>query len=306
MRARDALTTLSELGTEQDGLVTTARAGEFGVTPVDLKRLADHGHITRLRRGVYALPSAPHGHLQELRSAWLEASGPSPLQGDPPDTVISHLSAAAVHGLGEVIPRQHEFTSPRRRQTVHDDVRFHRATLATGEHTVVQVMAVTSVPRTLEDLARTTSDLDHFAVMVKDAFSVPAVGFGSLLAALDASAPHFGLDGGEELMTEAFQRAGMPPGFERAAEALRAALAPIIENLTRHLAPASSHLRSIQQLSKALDEAVAPWATGLEFLRDERFRRPLHRLATAAADADDVARAGAGDTDGTSHEEPTS
>lgn len=74
----------------------------------------------------------------------LEASGPDPWVGDPPDTVVSHLSAAAVHGLGEVIPHRHEFTSPRRRQTVHDDVRFHRATLTPSEHTASQGLAVTT------------------------------------------------------------------------------------------------------------------------------------------------------------------
>ena len=190
------------------------------MTPTDLKRLADLGHISRLRRGVYALPSASHGPLQELRAAWLEASTRDPLSGDPPDTVISHLSAAAVHGLGEVIPRQHELTSPRRRQTVHDDARFHRAKLAKGEHTVVLRLAVTSVPRTLEDVARTTSDLDHFAAMVKDAFSAPGVGYGTLIKALDRCAPRFGLEDHEELLTESFTRAGLPSAIT-ATEALR-------------------------------------------------------------------------------------
>ncbi|WP_374927939.1 type IV toxin-antitoxin system AbiEi family antitoxin domain-containing protein [Kytococcus sedentarius] len=220
MRSSDALTALAELGTENEGLVTTARAGAFGVTPLDLKRLTDQGHVTRLRRGVYALPSAPNGPLQELRAAWLEASGPDPWAGDPPDTVVSHLSAAAVHGLGEVIPHRHEFTSPRRRQTVHDDVRFHRATLSPSEHTTSQGLAVTTAPRTLEDLAPVV-DLDHFAAMVRDAFSVRHVGMGSLFAALDRCAPVFELPGHAELMQECFHLVGVPPELAAAQEVLR-------------------------------------------------------------------------------------
>lgn len=220
MRSSDALTTLAELGTENDGLVTTSRAGAFGVAPLDLKRLTDHGHVTRLRRGVYALPSAPNGPLQELRAAWLEASGPDPWVGDPPDTVVSHLSAAAVHGLGEVIPHRHEFTSPRRRQTVHDDVRFHRATLTPSEHTASQGLAVTTVPRTLEDLAPVV-DLAHFAAMVRAAFSVRDVGMVSLFAALDRCAPAFELPGHAELLQECFHLEGAPPELAAAQGLLR-------------------------------------------------------------------------------------
>ena len=165
MRSSDAVTTLAELGTENDGLVTTSRAGAFGVAPLDLKRLTDHG-------------------------------------------------------LGEVIPHRHEFTSPRRRQTVHDDVRFHRATLTPSEHTASQGLAVTTVPRTLEDLAPVV-DLDHFAAMVRAAFSVRDVGMVSLFAALDRCAPAFELPGHAELLQECFHLEGAPPELAAAQGLLR-------------------------------------------------------------------------------------
>lgn len=219
MRSSDALTVLAELGSEQHGLVTTARAGEFGVTPVDLKRLTDHGYVTRLRRGVYALPSATDGPLQELRAAWLGAGGQAAPGASPPDTVVSHLSAAAVHGMGEVLPRHHEFTSPRRRQTTHDDVRFHRADLTRGEVREVDGLPVTTLNRTLLDLAPGT-DLDHFATMLYDAYTTT----GSLLAVeaktLDACARHFGMTDGGELLDACFDRTGTPPAFDAAREAL--------------------------------------------------------------------------------------
>ena len=280
MKAHDALTTLVELGTEQDGLVTTARAREFGVTPVDLKRLTDTGHVTRLRRGVYALPSAPPGPLQELRAAWLEASGRDRSGAEPPDTVVSHVSAAAMHSLGDLIPQKHEFTSPRRRQTIHPDVTFHRSGLSPAECTMVNGLPVTTVARTLEDLAATTTDFDHFSAMVKDAFSAPGVSFGALLRTLDRCAPHFGLEDHSELMTEAFERAGTPPELEALEKVVRQAVQPIARRAAEHLAPLTAALKNSALTAQRWDRALAPTLVGLNSsLADERLQRSLQTLA---------------------------
>lgn len=65
------LTALEELSAMQWGLVTTGQAKQVGVRRLWLSRLMDRGVLQRIRLGVYALPSATHGPLQELQAAWL-------------------------------------------------------------------------------------------------------------------------------------------------------------------------------------------------------------------------------------------
>ena len=140
MRADEALTVLEQLGSGQWGLVTTAQAAALGVSRSDLGRLGRTGAVQRVRHGVYALASAGYGPLQDLQAAWL-ATDPGRdaeirvMEGD--DIVASHVSAAQVYGLGDLIAGAHEFTSPRRRQTAQPDVRFHRLDLSNEDRGVV-------------------------------------------------------------------------------------------------------------------------------------------------------------------------
>lgn len=213
MKASEALTALEQLGSSQWGLATTGQAEALGVLRVDLGRLCDAGSIQRVRRGVYALASATYGPLQSVQAAWL-ATAPAVdaetrvLESD--DVVVSHVSAAQVHGLGDLIPARHEFTSPRRRQTTQADVRFHRLELPVEDRTVVDGLPVTSVLRTVADLAASHVDLDHLAGVVRDALSIPGTRRTRLDARLDPVASRYGYDDGGALVDECLNRAGVP------------------------------------------------------------------------------------------------
>lgn len=212
MRTLDAITTLEELGASQWGLITTAQAGAYEISRVALGRLRDAGVIHPLRRGVWALPSADHGPLQELRAAWL-ATDPKRLAADrrgaDVDVAVSHSSAAAVHSLGDLIPSRHEFTVEKRRQTTHDDVFFHRGQLA-GDIKIVEGLPVTSIPRTVGDLAAASVDFDHLADIIRDALSSPDVRWRDLVAQLDQVAGRYGYDQGSELVDSSMEQAGLP------------------------------------------------------------------------------------------------
>lgn len=162
MRAVDALEALELLGSTQRGLVTTSRAREAGVSAVDLTRLTDAGRLLRVRHGVYALPSAGPDRFQDLRAAWLAASANG-------DVVVSGASAAALHGLGDLVPASHDFTATTRRQTSLPDVRFHRAELSEDDVTVVDDLPVTGVARTVGDLAASSLDSGHLAGVLSSA-----------------------------------------------------------------------------------------------------------------------------------------
>jgi predicted transcriptional regulator of viral defense system len=214
MRATDAIATLEELGSLQWGMVTTGQAEAYGVSRVSLGRLRDDEIIQPVRRGVWALPSADHGPLQELRAAWLSTNSRQLAEerrgdGDGGDVVVSHISAASVHGLGDLIPRQHEFTSGKRRQTTQSDLRFHRADVA-GDVTLVDGLPVTSIPRTVEDVVRSTADLDHLGSVIRDALSSLEVDSKELASRLSSAAVRYGYEDGAALVEDSLERAGLP------------------------------------------------------------------------------------------------
>lgn len=200
MRAVEALETLELLGSTQWGVVTTAQARAAGVSNVQLARLANDGTLSRVRHGVYALPSASTGPLQDLRAAWLAASGP-----DTPDergVVVSGVSAAAVHELGDLVPSRHEFSSTKRRQSSQPDVQFRRARLSRDEVTVVDGLPVTTVERTVTDLTSRGVDADHLATVLEDAVTSTRSTPSALASALERHAHQYLADNGADLLVQ--------------------------------------------------------------------------------------------------------
>lgn len=172
MRESHVLEELEMFGSSQWGLVTAAQARALGVERLWLSRMSTRGMLQRIRHGVYALPSARYGPVQDLQAAWLatEASlfADERLKVEDP-VVVSHVSAAGVHQLGDLLAARHEFSSPARRQTTQKDLRFHRCEVPARDITWVDGLPVTSVARTVGDLAATATDFDHLAGVVRDA-----------------------------------------------------------------------------------------------------------------------------------------
>lgn len=278
MKASEALTVLEQLGSSQWGLATTGQAEALGVSRVDLGRLCDAGAIQRVRRGVYALASASYGPMQSVQAAWL-ATAPAVdaetrvMDGD--DVIVSHVSAAHVHGLGDLIPVRHEFTSPRRRQTTQTDVRFHRLELPEEDHAVVDGLPTTSILRTVADLASSHVDLDHLASVVRDALSIPGTRRTRLAARLDPVASRYGYDNGLALVDECLNRAGVP---DVAADLFAGINDTYLQNLMQTLQsstdPAVESLREVVRrtanmgaFNPSLIASLSPLAASLEVLR---------------------------------------
>lgn len=280
MKASHAVTTLEELGASQWGLITTAQAQAYGVSRVTLGRLREAGMVHPLRRGVYALPSSGQGPLQDLRAAWL-ATNPAVLAEDRfqrtgesfDEVVVSHLSAAAVHGLGDVMPTHHEFTTPRRRTSSHPDVVFHRRTLDADELSIVDGLLVTSIERTVTDLCGPGVDLDHFAEVVRDALAHGYVDTHRLADALTPGAKRLGFSTGAALIEECLERAGLP--------------APLMNTLPLW------HKALVQQFQQAVIipkmDFTALWSsTGLNALSQSQWRQlqeSIQQIATESVRA---------------------
>lgn len=257
MTAATALQTLEEFSSTQWGLVTTAQAQMLGVSRMVLNRFASGDVVHRVRHGVYALPSAGADPFQDLHAAWLATDrhrGGEERAMANPDVVVSHLSAAAVHGLGDVIPMHHEFTSAARKQSAQSDVRFHRLTVLDEDVVLVGGLPVTSVVRTVADVASSAVDFDHLATMVRDGLSHPGVGYDDLADALKRSAGRFGHTDGASLIEACLAKAGDPPVAQDLLRnpVLERALSPALERTMERYASTIMPDALVQAVREAL------------------------------------------------------
>jgi hypothetical protein len=206
---------VSDLAAEQWGMVTAAQARVRGESLRTLGRLAQQGTLERMAHGVYRLSSNPSSPLDDLRAAWLSL--------DPEHTatqrvcqqlvsVVSHRSAAKVHGLGDLDADVYEFTSAERKQSRRGDVRFSKAELHSDEWTLVDGLPVTTVPRTISDLAKKHTDGGHLATVVRDALVTLNFDDQLIINALNAYAHHYGIarGNGKKLFIRFLRETGLP------------------------------------------------------------------------------------------------
>ena len=139
------------------------------------------GSLHAIRPGAYVAgladdPAVQHALL--VRAALTELS---------PDAVVSHVSAAVVHGLrvwGVPLDRV-DITRPRRRSGARQGsrVHVHCAPLEADEIVLVDGVPVTSVPRTVVDVAR-TAGFEQAVVVVDSALEAGLADEAGLAAAL--------------------------------------------------------------------------------------------------------------------------
>lgn len=201
-KSTDTLAALLRLGSTQWGMVTTTQAKVAGVSRYWLDRLIEQEVIHRIRRGVYALPSADHGPLQDLRGAWLVLNTAPNAHGL---LVVSGASAASVYGLGEVLPARHNFTSSVRRRTTQYDLRIRHRELDPADVVILDGLPVTSIRRTIADISDHI-DVDHLTGIVRNALEQGDVTPDELAAILDLQAQRLGAETGRDLVESLHRR----------------------------------------------------------------------------------------------------
>ena len=128
--AHSTLNRLAEIAEDQWGLVTRRQAERAGVSADALRRLTRDSSLERVASGVYHLAGAPSPDHKELRAAWLRLAPDIPAWERKPDEgVVSHRSAAALYGLGDLPADRHEFTVAKRKQSSRPDMRLHHRQL---------------------------------------------------------------------------------------------------------------------------------------------------------------------------------
>ena len=128
-----------------------------GYSDDDLRRLRRSGELTRVRRGAYVPTVDDRLREREARHALTVRAAVAQL---PTESVVSHSSAAVLHGLpvwNIPLNRVH-VTRDRSSGGGHrrSDLHVHHTPLQPDEITVVDGVALTTPARTLADLARGT------------------------------------------------------------------------------------------------------------------------------------------------------
>jgi predicted transcriptional regulator of viral defense system len=135
---------LYAIAAQQAGYFTAAQAKSVGFSQRQLSYYVKTGRFTRVKTGLYRLaffPSSPH---EDLFVAWLEIG---------PKAVISHESALALYELSDVLPGEVHVIVPPTTSRRHGGVRLHTSRLSPDEVDRMAGLPVTSVPRTIADVA---------------------------------------------------------------------------------------------------------------------------------------------------------
>jgi len=120
----------------------------------------------RVERGLYRLRNFPASPREDVVARWLKA-------GQPIDGVISHESAAELHGLTDIIPRALHLTVPRRYRgwRAPPGVRFHltAADVPAKERVQLDGLPATTVERTIVDLLAANGQTEQVELAIAQA-----------------------------------------------------------------------------------------------------------------------------------------
>jgi len=133
---------IAELAHRQHAVVAHRQLLALGLTRNAITHRLRAGRLHRIHRGVYAV-----GHRKLARQGWWMAA----VLAGGTGAVLSHRPAGAAHGLRAWSGRSAITAAHWRRST--DAIEIHSSSLPIDEVTVLDGIPITTVPRTLLDLA---------------------------------------------------------------------------------------------------------------------------------------------------------
>jgi predicted transcriptional regulator of viral defense system len=129
---------------EQGGYFTAAQARHVGFSWERLSNNVKSGKFQRVASGVYRLVQFPASAHEDLIVTWLFAGS---------NSTISHESALAFYELSDVLPAEVHLIVPRTASRRRSNIRQHTNQLAPDEITRRGGLRVTTVARTIADVA---------------------------------------------------------------------------------------------------------------------------------------------------------
>ena len=158
---------LYDIAESQGGYFTAAQARSAGFTRDLLSYHARAGRFERVARGVYRLRQFPSSPFEDLFIAQLRAG---------PQSVVSHDSALALYELSDVLPAEVHLTVPPTASRRRPGIRQHTLRIAPDEVSSREGLRVTTMPRTLADVARSGLSEDRIQQATQEAVDRGLVG----------------------------------------------------------------------------------------------------------------------------------
>lgn len=153
---------LYRIAEEQGGYFTSTQAAQAGFSRKLLWYHEKAGRFLRVAQGIYRLAQFPSSPFEDLFVAWLRCG---------PKSAISHESALAVYNLSDVIPTEVHVTVPRSASRRRRGIRQHTSQLRPREIRKRDGLPVTSVSRTIADVARAGLGEDQVRRAIEEALS---------------------------------------------------------------------------------------------------------------------------------------
>lgn len=135
---------LYRIAEAQAGYFSARQAREAGFSGERLSGNTSSRRFLRIAPGIYRLAHFPGSPYEDLFIAWLRAG---------PKAVISHQSALALYQLGDLLPGEIHLIVPRTSSRRRSGIRQHTHRLAEGDITTREGLPVTTVSRTIADVA---------------------------------------------------------------------------------------------------------------------------------------------------------
>jgi predicted transcriptional regulator of viral defense system len=159
---RPDLDRLFSVAEGQAGYFTTAQARQAGYSRGLVAHHAKSGTFERVRPGVYRLARFPGSAREDLYIAWLEAG---------PRAVVSHDSALELYGLSDLLPVETHVTLPRTSSRRRSGIRMHTTAVGAEDVAVRDGLPVTSVARSIADVARGGGSVELIGQAVHEALA---------------------------------------------------------------------------------------------------------------------------------------
>ncbi|CAN5548157.1 type IV toxin-antitoxin system AbiEi family antitoxin domain-containing protein [soil metagenome] len=158
--SQDLRRQLHELAFGQAGYFTAAQAISLGYTYQSQKYHADHGNWLRVDRGLFRLPGWP-SEPEDTYARWVLWSGGR--------GVVSHESALALHDLSDANPSRVHLTVPQGFRAADSAVVTHPGEIDTEDFEARGSWRLTTVERTLIDVAGSDASQEAVDQAVADA-----------------------------------------------------------------------------------------------------------------------------------------
>jgi hypothetical protein len=146
----------------QSGYFTAAQALKEGYSYQAQKYHFDQGNWQKVDRGLYRLPEWPVAERDDLVRCHLWSKGRA---------VVSHETALAVHDLGDLNPERLHLTVPPRFKQQARGLALHRGDLPASDVVEHAGFRITTVLRSLLDVAAGNLDLERLASAVGEALA---------------------------------------------------------------------------------------------------------------------------------------